>query len=213
MRHSMRYAQPLLAAVSLLLAAAAARAQSSPIAGRPLAEQLVACEACHGEGGISTAPNVPTLAGQQPLFITNQLILFREGLRKSELMSPFAAGLKDEEIVRLADALAKLPIALSAIDAAAAAVNAPPVVPDPQRQKRGAALVMALRCTSCHLPTLRGRDQIPRVAGQREDYLGQSMRQYRDNLRVGSDTSMAEAMYGVSDADVDALAHFLATLP
>ena len=170
----------------------------APIAGKPLAEQLETCVACHGEGGNATAPNMPSLAGQQPLYITNQLILFREGLRKSELMSPSAQGLQDEEILKLADAVSKLTL------------KPLPIAPVQTRMGRGAELIKSLRCNNCHLPTLLGREQIPRIAGQREDYLGQSMRQYRDNQRVGSDTSMAAAMYGVPDADVDALAHFLA---
>ncbi len=186
------------AALSVGAAMAMAQVQAPLVAGKPLAEQLEVCAACHGEGGNATAPTVPSLAGQQPLYITNQLILFRERLRKSELMSPSAEGLADEEILKLADAFAKLTLRPAA------------VTPDAVRMARGAELVTSLRCNNCHLPTLQGREQIPRIAGQREDYLVQSMRQYRDNQRVGSDTSMAAAMYGVPDADVAALAHFLA---
>lgn len=195
------------AALLLLCFSGPAAAQAPPIAGKPLAEQLEACAACHGEGGHATAPNVPSLAGQQPLFLTNQLILFREGLRKSELMEPFAKGLKDEEIIRLSEALAKLPLKSAAVPGAALA----PL--DPVRQQRGAELIGALRCNNCHLSTLAGREQIPRITGQREDYLDMTMRQYRDNQRVGSDTSMTAAMYGVSDVDILALAHFLARAP
>ncbi len=183
---------------SLWLVQSVALGQTPSVAGKPLAEQLEACAACHGEGGNATAPNVPSLAGQQPLFLTNQLILFREGLRKSELMGPAASGLKDVEILKLSEALSKLQL------------KPAPGPPDATRMQRGAELVTALRCNNCHLPNLLGREQIPRIAGQREDYLGLSLRQYRDNNRVGSDTSMTAAMYGVSDGDVDALAHFLA---
>ena len=33
---------------------------------------------------------------------------------------------------------------------------------------------------------------------------------YRDNRRTGGDTIMAAALYGASDADIRALAHYLA---
>lgn len=195
-------ARPPLWAAALYLGlggnAVPVNAQAPPIAGKPIAEQLELCAACHGEGGNATAPNVPSLAGQQPLFLTNQLILFREGLRKSELMSPSARGLKDEEILKLSDVFSKMTLK-----------PAPPAQ-DTTRMQRGGVLVSQLRCDNCHLPTLRGREQIPSIAGQREDYLAQSMRQYRDNQRIGSDTSMTGAMYAVPDTDVDALAHFLA---
>ena len=49
-----------------------------------------------------------------------------------------------------------------------------------------------------------------RLAGQREEYLDSEMRAYRDNRRKGGDTIMAAALYGVTDADIRALAHFLA---
>jgi cytochrome c553 len=37
--------------------------------------------------------NTPSIAGQPELFLTNQLILMREGVRKSEIMAPFVKGL------------------------------------------------------------------------------------------------------------------------
>jgi cytochrome c553 len=39
-----------------------------------------------------------------------------------------------------------------------------------------------LRCNNCHLPDCSGREQIPRLAGQREEYLLDSMRYFRDCL-------------------------------
>jgi cytochrome c553 len=76
---------------------------------------------------------------------------------------------------------------------------------------RGRELAAAMRCGSCHLPDYAGRAQIPRLAKQRIDYLVETMKAYRDNRRVGTDTSMNGIMYGVSDADISALAHFLAS--
>jgi len=51
------------------------------------------------------------------------------------------------------------------------------------------------------------------LAGQREAYLDAEMRAYRDGKRAGGDTIMAAALYGVSDADIKALAHFLSRQP
>ena len=51
---------------------------------------------------------------------------------------------------------------------------------------------------------------MPRIAGQREDYLVSTMIAYRDGKRTGADTTMSEALYGASDADIKALGHFLA---
>ncbi len=51
---------------------------------------------------------------------------------------------------------------------------------------------------------------MPRLAGQREDYMMHAMRQYQANERVGSDTIMTAVLYGLSPDDLAALAHFVA---
>ena len=67
------------------------------------------CAACHGDDGNSTNPQIPSIAGQPKLFLENQLILFREELRKSEQMAPVVKGMKDPEIIKLAEHFSKLP--------------------------------------------------------------------------------------------------------
>jgi cytochrome c553 len=68
------------------------------------------------------------------------------------------------------------------------------------------------RSSSCHLPTFEGQEQIPRLAPQRLDYLVRSLKEYRDGLRYGVDTSMNGVMYRVPDRDILALAHYLGSL-
>ncbi len=76
--------------------------------------------------------------------------------------------------------------------------------------QRGAELSKKMLCGTCHLPDYSGRDQMPRLSGQREDYLLHSMRQFRNNEAVGRDTIMAASLYGIPDADLVAIAHYLA---
>jgi cytochrome c553 len=81
---------------------------------------------------------------------------------------------------------------------------------DPTRSfEEGSERAKELRCGICHLSYYRGQNQIPRLAGQREAYLEAEMRAYRDGKRYGGDTIMAATLYGVSDADIKALAHYL----
>ena len=157
-----------------------------------------ACLACHGPGGNSVTAGIPSIAGQPKLFIENQLILFREELRKSEQMLPAVKGLKDAEIVKLAEHFSKLP-----------AKTMEPAKPDPELMGKGKSVSQKLRCGVCHLSDYSGQNQIPRLAGQREAYLEAEMRAYRDGKRTGGDTIMAAALYGVTDADIKALAHYL----
>ena len=161
-------------------------------------ERLQLCAACHGEDGNSTNAQIPSIAGQPKLFLENQLILFREELRKSDQMLPVVKGLKDPEIIKLAEHFSKLP-----------AKSMETGAPEKALLQRGSQRAKELRCGICHLSDFSGQNQIPRLAGQREAYLEAEMRAYRDGKRTGGDTIMAAALYGVSDADIKALAHFL----
>ncbi len=160
---------------------------------------VAACEACHGPGGNSVTAGTPSIAGQPTTFIANQLVFFREGLRPSPVMEPLVKGMKDAEITELAKHFSKSPVKVVAEGK-----------PDAKLTKRGMALVSTMHCGQCHLPTLRGREQMPRLAGQREDYLAETMKAYRDNKRTGADTTMAEILRGMPDEDIRALAHYLA---
>jgi len=71
-------------------------------------------------------------------------------------------------------------------------------------------LAKKLHCGSCHAADFRGREQMPRLAAQREEYLVDAMNAYRNYTRKGGDTLMAAALYGTTDADIKALAHYLA---
>ena len=51
----------------------------------------------------------------------------------------------------------------------------------------GARLVHQHRCDFCHDRTLAGRDDVPRIAGQREDFLAKTLREYKSNIRPGYD--------------------------
>jgi cytochrome c553 len=158
-----------------------------------------ACVACHGPDGNSVTPGIPSIAGQPKTFIENQLVLMREELRPAPQMQPIVKGMKDAEISRLAEHFSKLPTKSMASGPADAAL-----------MNQGQARAKDLRCGVCHVSDFSGQNQVPRLAGQREEYLDSEMRAYRDGKRKGGDTIMAAALYGVSDADIKALAHFLA---
>jgi cytochrome c553 len=155
------------------------------------------CAACHGADGNSTTPLVPSLAAQPVDYTTLQLILFREKQRESAQMAPFAAGVSDTRAEDLATWFAGL------------ALTPPASPPDETRAADGTRLAEANHCASCHLASYAGQNQIPRLAGQREDYLFKAMRDYRDGQRAGFDGTMTEVLHGMSDRDMLSLAHYL----
>jgi cytochrome c553 len=170
-----------------------------PVSAQPVAERITQCSACHGEDGNSRIPNIPSLAGQPEFYLTNQLFLFREGVRTVPGMSELLKGLKDDDLVALATHFAALEPKAS--DEAI----------DPALVKRGAALIEPMRCVSCHLRSLAGQEQMPRLAKQRVDYLIHSLKEFRDNTRTGADTLMSNVVIGASNDDLAALAHYAAS--
>jgi cytochrome c553 len=67
-------------------------------------------------------------------------------------------------------------------------------------------------CDSCHNADFSGRDNIPRIANQREDYLAKTLREYKSNTRAGYDGTTAEVVQPISDAQITELAYYLAHL-
>lgn len=159
-------------------------------------EKLPLCVSCHGPGGNSATPLTPSIAGQPRLFMENQLVLFREGIRKSPVMTPLMAGISDKEIVALSEHFSKQAVRIVSSGSA-----------DPSLMRKGRELAGKLRCGICHLADFSGQKQMPRLAGQREEYLQSEMLAYRANQRP--DTTMNAALYGVKDEEIKALAHFL----
>ena len=162
-------------------------------------ERAVPCLACHGEKGQSETENIPSLGAQQAPYALIQLFMFREKLRTFEPMNEMAKALTDDDLRAFSDFIASLPKPQPAADAG-----------DPARLQRAQALVQQHHCDSCHNADFSGRDNIPRLAGQREDYLAKTMREYKDNSRHGYDGTMAEVLQPVTPEQIADLAYFLA---
>jgi len=187
----MRYLPLLLAAVVV----------ASPLAAETIAQRAAACFACHGEHGQSETENTPSLGAQQAPYVLIQLFMFRERLRVFEPMNEMAKAFTDDDLHAFSDFIAQLPKPVPPADAGEEA-----------RLQRAEALVQQNHCNSCHNPDFSGRDNVPRLAGQREDYLARTMREYKDNSRHGYDGTMAEVLQPVTAEQIADLAYFLARL-
>jgi len=181
----------LLAA--LFISVAHAQAPPSPA-------RLKACAACHGQDGNSVIAGTPSIAGQPRIFLENYLVMSREGVRGPAAMQAMLKGVRDSEIVALSKHYAGL--------------KARPLSDTVDRKlfERGRGIAARSRCGSCHLPNYTGREQMPRLAGQREEFLTEVMLQYRQNRRPGGDTMMSAALYGIPESDFPALAHYFSRL-
>jgi cytochrome c553 len=172
-----------------------------PALAQSFEERLGGCLACHGEKGVSETPEVPSLAGMPANFTLIQLYLFREKMRKIEIMNDVAKGMTDDDLRKFGDYFAKL--------APPRATGEPA---DPAIAARAQAVIARTHCASCHNPDFSGREQMPRLAAQREDYLLKSLRDYKTGQRPGYEATMDDVMRSVSDADIVDLAHYLSRL-
>jgi cytochrome c553 len=176
-------------------------AGSSPALPADLSEKMAPCLACHGVEGQSENDNVPSLGAQQASYTVIQLYMFREKTRLAEPMNEMAAGLSDGDLQSVADALATLP------------APKPPVDPgDPARLERARALAEQNRCNSCHRPDFSGRESVPRLADQREDYLLKTLREYKSGARRAYEPIMVEVLQPISEPAMAELSYYLAHL-
>jgi cytochrome c553 len=144
---------------------------------------------------------VPSLAGQPDQFLQWQLVFFRAGARKNELMQPIAQEISNEDIRSFGAYFAQLAPPKGAED------------DNPDLSKKGAQAAAGRRCASCHGDNFAGTKAVARLAGQREEYLAKALHDYKAGQRVGgAGAAMADVAYALNEEEITALAHYLAHL-
>jgi cytochrome c553 len=204
----MRIPTWIIVAMSLAFPIVAMAADGKPDAGKAKAE-AAGCFLCHGADGIATKnglatdKNVPDLAAQPDLFLQFQLVYFRKTVRKSQIMNAMAQSLSNEDVRDIGAYFASLP------------PPAPPLPPDPAPDQTalGINVARAVHCTNCHGDNYEGVDNIPRLAGQREDYIYKALHDFKSGARTAVGVAgMADVVYPLGDSEMQALAHYLSRL-
>ena len=191
--------------------------QVAPQSGRELASEnawpaaVNACGRCHGvENQRPGSSLVPVLHGQPPEFLIAALNAFARGERESGMMQPIAAELGANAI----DRLARFYSGLVAPPAANHGVH------DPARVSDGQALAVE-GLTSARIPpcnTCHGADALasyPRLAGQNAAYVKGRLQRWKSGMQSSSpaESIMAPIAQLLSDAQIDAVAAYYASLP
>ena len=169
-----------------------ARAQT-PVTGDQAAGKAAAaaCAGCHGKQGVSTNPDIPSLAGQDAQYLATALQAYKDGSRGDESMKGLAAAL-DDRVMK---------------DMAAFYAAQPPQPPNVRRPLTTAE--WAKKCDRCH--GVNGNSVapfLPALASQRVDYLEKVLRDYRARVRKSS--AMAAMSDALTEADVENLAAYYA---
>ena len=169
------------------------------------------CNDCHGDKGVTTAQDVPTIAGVSATVHSDALKAYKGKARPCNKVSykrgdtkrqgdmcSVVAKLSDAEIAALADTYAKLPYA--------------PLKQSTDAAKAGAGKAIHDKdCKGCH--SNGGKDPADDagiLGGQPAGYLKSALADLKAG-KTEQPKKMKEKMVKLSDADVEALAQFYAS--
>ena len=191
------------ATASVDLSARLTQAQSDPQLGQALFQKgrkvAAVCANCHGDGGNSTKPDVPNLAGQNPAYLLEQLRQFADGRRRNMFMEGMIRARNSDGKVGMVLFYASQVVARTTPSNAALAAKGQDY--------------FNKTCFRCHGTDGRGNAQIARIAGQQAPYLGLTLKRYRAGGGERAQSVMVENARFMSDADIDAVVAFVSSMP
>jgi sulfide dehydrogenase cytochrome subunit len=171
------------------------------------------CEDCHGKGGVSTADDVPTIAGISAPVHGDYLLTYQEKARPCR-KSKFRHGdtsRPETDMCAITAKLSAADIEAVAKHFAAQAFVAAKQTFDAQKAAAGKAL-HARDCANCHSDGGRDpADDASILGGQHLKYLQQAFTDFRSGDREQS-KKMAEKLAKWSDADIEAVLQYYASL-
>ncbi|HMU65639.1 MAG TPA: c-type cytochrome [Cellvibrionaceae bacterium] len=181
---------------------------------------VVACLACHGDGGNSTTPNFPKLAGQGEKYLLKQLKDIKGGMRVVPEMTGVLDKLGDSDLANIAAFFASKSMQLSGSKELKVKVNSGEQV---DGLTLGAKIFRAGNvasgvpaCSGCHSPVGLGNAPAgyPRLGGQHAAYIEKQLKNFRLGERAndGEAKVMRQVAQQLSDAEITAVANFIAGL-
>lgn len=193
--------------VVLVAMGVAQAADGDPKAGK---EKSAMCQGCHGEEGISAAPNFPNLAGQFQRYLERQIHDFQSARRTDPTMSGMAASITEEEDLK---------------DIAAYFSSRKRMAGVPGGKKdlveKGKVIFFegnpdtgVYACSNCHGENGYGKNAqnnvFPVISGQTKDYIVKQLTDFRSGERhndpAGMMGSVAKKM---TPSEIDAVAEFV----
>jgi len=163
-------------------------------------KKTASCTTCHGNDGNSAAAAYPNLAGQTAPYLYKQLKDFKEGKRKSVVMSPMIGFMTDQDMQDIAEYFSiQNPQRAS-------------FTPDPALAAEGRKLTQDLKCVACHQSNFKGLNEFPRVTRQQYNYTVKQLKDFRDGVRTNDNGTMAPMAKDLTDDQIKAIVHYLSTL-
>jgi len=156
------------------------------------------CKTCHGVDGMAVRPNVPNLAGQNPVYIVDQFKRFGDGRRNDFFMSSLAKSFSEEDKIKIALYYASLPMKSSA-------GGKVELIGQGKR-------IFGNICSKCHGADGRGKEGYARLAGQRPDYVVKMLKEFRAHTGRRKNPWMTAVAVKLSDQDIEAVAAYVASI-
>lgn len=158
------------------------------------ATKAAVCAACHGPTGSSVNPEWPNLAGQNEVYIREQLAMFKAKKRNNPVMQPIVDPMSEQDFADVAAYFSKqTPAGLEA---------------DPSYWKAGETLYKAgapsrgiPACTACHGPGGQGNpgSGYPALRAQHAVYTVKQLQDYLTKNRY-RDPSNAQTVYSTRNS-------------
>lgn len=177
-------------------------ASGNPAAGKT---KTVVCRACHGNGGVSSNPIWPNLAGQNAQYITKELHDFKAKRRTNPQMSPMAMTLKDSDIPDVAAYYSSLKPSIgkaSPKDLAAGETL----------YRAGNPKTGVVACMACHGPDGAGNPaaKYPMLSGQHATYVESTLKAFRAGTRANDPKSIMRTItHRMTDKEIQEVANYI----
>jgi cytochrome c553 len=203
----------LAALILTLVSVGAVSAQHRTGLSGDVQAKLSYCKDCHGVSaqGFNGYYPIPRLAGQQPIYLENQLRAFIEHRRTNNIMFNVAHSLS--------------PAMINALTVHFASLHPPPIGGAPRQLvatgrkifEDGMPEVNIAACAACHGPDATGSGQIPRLAGQLYPYMIKTLNNWdtergRNPTVPDASAIMSPVAHSLNKSQIEAVAAFVSTL-
>ncbi len=153
------------------------------------------CAGCHGDGGISKTPGMPSLVGLDPKYLVAAMKAYKSGQRKNDMMKSMLASVTDTSMNNIALYYG---------------LQQPARAQTPAAGDKAAGATAAAGCAGCHgSDGVSGNPATPSLAGQDASYVASALQAYKQGGR--SDETMKGLAASLDDSAVKNVAAFYAS--
>lgn len=152
------------------------------------------CAGCHGDGGISKTPGMPSLVGLNPKYLVAAMKAYKGGQRKNDMMKSMLASVTDASMNNIALYFG---------------LQKPARAQTPAAGDKAAGETASAGCAGCHgSDGVSGTPTTPSLAGQDATYIVNALQGYKQGTR--SDETMKGLAASLDDSAVKNVAAFYA---